>query len=147
MASRLPKALVAGSVPPVAWAGNPPAVIPVLALAPSTVNALTLGRCPLAENCPASPRVAGVTLTLEAASSRVSKPAPLSGRRAMSPRSNSVPTETSTRSKGEVVPSTVMVSSMLPTGRAKSATDARPLRSTTLKRTKVRKPSLRAMTL
>src|ERR1035437_8423623 len=36
--SRLPKALIAGNTPPVAWAGNPPAVTPVLALAPSTVK-------------------------------------------------------------------------------------------------------------
>ena len=50
--SRLPKALVAGSVPPLACAGRPPAATPVLALTPSMVKELVLGRWPVAVNWP-----------------------------------------------------------------------------------------------
>jgi len=42
-------------------------------------------RCPVAVNCPASPRVAGTTLAPGVNSIRVNRPLPLSGRRSISP--------------------------------------------------------------
>src|ERR1035441_1061409 len=65
MESRLPKALSAGSAPPLDCAGRPPALTPVLALTPSTGKRLVLGRMPLVVNWPASPRVAGITRSEE----------------------------------------------------------------------------------
>src|ERR1035438_2747905 len=98
MESRLPKALRAGSAPPLDCAGRPPALTPVLALTPSTVKRLVLGRMPLVVNWPASPRVAGITLVPGINSSRVMTPRPLSGSWPTSSRSNWPPAEASGRS-------------------------------------------------
>jgi hypothetical protein len=68
---------------------------PVLALTPSTVKELAFGRCPLAVNCPASPRVAGMTLAPGVNSIRLRMPRPFSGRRSISPRSTRDPVDAS----------------------------------------------------
>ena len=87
------------AAPPGDCAGSPPAVTPMLALTPSTVKELVLGRWPVAVNCPASPRVAGTTLLPPANSNRLNTPPPFSGKRSIWSCSMLPPVEGSVRSR------------------------------------------------
>src|SRR5579864_9091571 len=66
----VPRAVIAGNRPPGRRLGHPAPATALFPLTPSTVNVLVFGRAPKFENCPGSPRLAGVKRTPGASDSQ-----------------------------------------------------------------------------